>query len=111
MSLQRFMSKKITVALNTAEGTTEAFNYGSFSGGSITIPHGSSITSLAFWGAVEEGGTYEAIYTGVNAAAGAAVTRTVAANRCYALPDECFGFAAIKIVVNTAESIDICLKG
>lgn len=105
-AITRTQQPQETVALTDAVGTTQEIDYSKYADGSIRIPAGSSITSLTFHGAATRGGTFAALYNASNAA----VTRTVAAERIYAIPDECRGLAAIKIVANVAGTVGLSLK-
>jgi len=89
-----------------ADITTPAISFGDAAGGLIIIPTGSSITSLTFYGSDTAAGTYVQIYDSANAA----VSRTVAEARAYALPDECFAVRWLKIVANAAGAVKLTLK-
>lgn len=102
--MQRFVSEKVTIGVDTTLADAEELPIGSFAGGAF-VP-GSGITSIAFYGALEKGGTFYEIKSSANAA----VTRTVTASDAYALPDECFGFAALKFVGDADGTLQICLK-
>lgn len=104
MSLQRNISEQITLSITGTIGTCEELPFGSYAGGSIVV--GTGLTSLAFYGCNTPGGTYVPIYDSSNAA----VTRTVAADRGYAFPDECFGFRFIKMLGNTTGTVTVNLK-
>jgi hypothetical protein len=106
MSLQRNSSEVITLTITDSIATCEELPFGSFAGGSIIVPSGSSLTSLTPYGCNEPGGTYVPIYDSSNTA----VSRTVAASRGYAIPDECFGFRFIKFLGNTTGTIKVNLK-
>lgn len=95
------------VDLTNSESTTEAIDFRQYSGGMVYIPNGSSITTLTFWAAPKPDGTYEPLKDSSNNA----VTRTVAADGAYALPDECFGAGAIKMVANASGTVSLSLKG
>ena len=69
--------------------------------GIIHVPSGSSITSLTFYVASSEAGTYVPLYT----TAGAAVSQTVAAARAYPVKDEVKKSRFVKIVADAAGSI------
>jgi hypothetical protein len=85
--------------------TAAAIPFGSYAGGILHIVSGAGVT-LSFYGAVKEGGTRVQIYDSSNAA----VARTVATGRAYAIPDECFGFEQIFIVADAALVANINLK-
>jgi hypothetical protein len=71
------------------------------------VPSGSPITSLAYYGAMEPGGTYVAIQNGE----GQAATQTVAAGNGYPIPDECTSYGALKLVANAAGTVELSCKG
>jgi hypothetical protein len=107
--------------LTASAATTPELNFEESAGGLIRIPTGSNITSLTFhaacWADPSKSGagerqvipapTYSPLYDSTNTA----VTRTVAANRAYALPPECFGAGGIKIVADAPGSVEISVKG
>lgn len=104
MSMQRYVSDKITITVDTVLADAEELPIGSFAGGAF-VP-GTGISSIAFYGALEKGGTFYEIKNSSDTA----VTRSVTASDAYALPDECFGFAALKFVGNADGTLQICLK-
>lgn len=95
-----------TVAVDTALADAERIDMQESAGGTIFVPTGSSLTSLAFYGS-HDGTTFLALYDSSNAA----VTRTVAAARAYALPDECFGCRFLKLVGNADGVVNMSIKG
>ncbi len=109
------------LALTTALATTPEISIEEFVAGNIFIPAASSITTLTFycapWAASSQSisGTVQdtpaAVFQQLYDSANVAITRTVAAGRCYALPAELAGVGAIKIVANAAGAVDISLKG
>ena len=95
------------ISLDTAIGTTEEIPFENANAGTIHIPTGSAITTLTYHAAPAPGGTYLPL----NDKAGAAVTQTVAATKCYELPTAVAGCGALKIVVNAAGLVDLSIKG
>ena len=95
-----------TYALTTSATTTPEILIEGAASGEVFVPTGSPITTLTFHAAMNTGGTYTPMYD----ASGVAVTQTVAAARAYPLPAIAFGAATIRIVVNAAGSVGICLK-
>ncbi len=93
-------------AVTSAIGTANEIPFANHEEGSVSIPNGSSITTVTFWGCPVPGGEFEALYTTSNAA----VAMTVAADRCYPFPASCKPFAAIKIVGNAAGTVQVGLK-
>jgi hypothetical protein len=95
-----------TYSLVTTSADTPAIPFGDSAGGIIQLPAGSSITSLTFYASSTESGTYAQLYDSSNNA----VSRTVAAERAYALPDECFAARWLKIVVNVNGTATLTFK-
>jgi hypothetical protein len=91
-----------TVVIPTAANiaTATAINFKDFVGGSVEVPAGSSLTTITYWACMTEDGTYLALYDKNNNP----VTQTVAAERIYALKDEVFNCAFIKMTGNAAEA-------
>lgn len=98
-----------TITLDTTAGDSEKIPMERWAGGAFFIPSTIASVTLTFHGAEKVDGTYFPMFDTANAA----VTMTVAASRCYPLPDECFGFGGIKIVPNAddGETILLSLKG
>lgn len=99
-------SRNEEYSLNTAVSTTPEIQFGEAEYGTVYVPAGSSINSLAFYGAPEPSGTFLPLYVTTTAQ-----TLTVAAGRAYAFPDACKGCRSLKIVVNAAGTVDISVKG
>ena len=72
--------------------------------GSILIPVGATTTTLTYYGAKGVGGTYVAI-------ADIGGEQPVAAAGGYKIPDNCFGYGALKIVADVAVAAQLILKG
>jgi hypothetical protein len=94
------------LSLVSTEADTPAIPFGDSAGGTISIPVGSSITALTFYVSASETGTFTQLYDSSNNA----VSRTVAAERAYALPDECFAARWLKIVVDVTGAATLTLK-
>src|SRR5688500_16800659 len=103
--MQRFPNS-LSVLLDSTLADSEAIPLGDFAGGLVSIPTGSSITSLTFYASDSKAGTYRQIFDAANAA----VSRTVAAARAYALPDECFAVRWLKMVPNADGTVVVTLK-
>lgn len=98
--------KWLDVAVNTAEGTTAAFDFQEWSGGTVHIPSGSSITSLTFYSSNTDG-TFLPLYDST----GTAVTLTVAATRAYEMPSAIFSCGRLKMVGDAADTVGVTVKG
>lgn len=100
------ITRRQSVSLNTAIGTTEEIQYESYGGGTVHVPAGSSVTTLTWWSAPKPGDTYEPAYD----KDGAAVTQTVAADQAHPIPLALFGAGAIKAVSNAAGDVQVSRK-
>lgn len=92
VSIERLAGFK-AYSLDSTLADTPEIPYSSVAGGNIFLGTTTAIT-LTFYAAPNLGGTYVALRDSANMP----VTRTVAQNLCYAVPDECYGAGAIKIV-------------
>jgi hypothetical protein len=106
MALLRY-PVNLSLTLVTTAADTEAIPFGDSAAGVLMIPTGSGATSLAFHVSDAKAGTYVPLYDSSNNA----VTRTVAAARAYALPDECFAARWLKIVPDVNTTATLTLKG
>ena len=105
--LDRFTTTIPSVTVATAVANSEEIMSGSYAGGMIFVPSGSTITTITWYAAEKAGGTYLAAYD----ADGVALTQTVAASKAYEIPAALFGCRAIKAVGNAAGTLAISLKG
>jgi len=96
-----------TISITASIGTCDAIDMEHAAGGGFIVTVGASLTSLAFYGCDTKTGAYKAIYDKNNAA----VTRTVAVDRSYALPDECYGFPYVKALGNNTGTLVVTTKG
>lgn len=102
----------LTVALNTAVGTTAPIDYGEMAGGEIYIPAASNISSLTYHvssTSLASGNT--PVYVAAQDASGSPVTQVVGATKAYPIPEALFGAVTIKIVADAAETVPVSLKG
>lgn len=93
-----------SLTVDSTLADSQAFVYRGFTGGVVVIPAGSSITSLTYYVASTEGGTYIQLYDSVGA-----VSTTVAASRAYQLPADLAGAANVKLVGNADGNVDLHL--
>ena len=103
------MSRGITgvdIDLTDALATTGVIPVGGLNLARVIVPTGSSVTSLTFYSAATEDGTYQPCYT----TAGVAITQTVAAARDYELPAGLYGVRHVKAVANVAGTVHFLLK-
>lgn len=97
-----------SVTVDTAVGNSSVINYGDFEKGMVSIPTGSTITTLTWYASSSEGGTYLPAYS--SAAVPAAVTQTVSAGQTYPIPSDLNGARFLKIVGNAAGVVGVTLK-
>lgn len=102
----RQISKRNSVALTTSAATTPEIPFDGFTMGMVYIPTGSLVATFTYYAARELGGTYVPVYT----SADVALVRNVSSPAAFALPDECSGAGAIRIVSDVAVTVDITLK-
>lgn len=95
-----------TIALTSSLETTPAIPMLGFAFGAVQVPTGSSITSLAFYGAPSEAGPFSSLHDELGA-----LVKGVAANRIVELPPVACACGAVKIVANTAGAVEVMRKG
>lgn len=105
--ITRFSLPAQTIAITASIGTCDPIDISHAAGGAFIVTVGASLTSLTFYGCDTRGGTYKALYDKNNAA----VTRTVAVDRAYPLPDDCYGFPFVKAVGNNTGTLVVTTKG
>lgn len=104
-------TKTTSLSLNTATGTTAKLPYGVYSGGTIMIPNGSSITSLTYYAYDNDNGTYHALYDTTVTTPVAVVQAGLAADRAYPIRDEAYGVRTLVLVADAAGTVQVDLKG
>lgn len=118
--MERRVDCILGLSLNTAIGTTPEIPFEAFSGGTIHIPTGSSITTLTWYTAPFQTGrpqnapglsaSQTQTFQPAKDSSGTAVTQTVTAANSFPIPTALFGAGSLKCVVNAAGTVDICLK-
>lgn len=109
--LTRYVSYIATVGVDTNLADCEPVPFGSYAGGRVYIPSGSSITSLTFYDAPASDGTYLASYDDT-ATTPVAITLTgLGASKSYPIPAKMFGANWIKMVGNADGTVHLSLKG
>jgi len=89
-----------SVEINSTAANSDVLSMGKSAGGLVFIPTGATITSVTFQVSVaQQGGDF---YDLVDST-GAAVTRTVAADQAFALPDELFAADFFRMVGDATE--------
>lgn len=99
---QNDVINSLTVA--TSEANSKSVSMRGFTGGLISVPSGSSITSITYYISSTESGTYLPLYSG-----GSQISTTVAAGRVYALDSAVKGAAFLKLKGDAAGSVDLHL--
>lgn len=94
--------------LDSTLADTPALLVGNYAGGIITIPTGSSITSLEWHVAESENGTYLPLYKKDDSAV--VTPSTVQAARAYPFPDEVFAAKYLKIKTNADGAVTLHFK-
>lgn len=94
-----------TLAIGTTAAASTAIDWSDSAGGTMEIPANETYVTLTFYSSYD-GVTYLPVYDSANAA----LTRTVAHTRAYAIPDELFGSKWIKIVGNAAGAMKLTVK-
>ena len=94
-----------TITVTDTIGTCTAIDMEHAAGAGFSVA--GSTTLLTFYVCETKNGTYVALYDKDNAA----VTRTVAASKAYALPDECFPFPYVKALGDAAGTLTLSAKG
>ena len=95
-----------SITLDSVLVDTPEINMKDFAGGSVSIPAGSTITTLTYYGCHTQGGTHLVLLD----SDGVAVTQTVAASRVIDMPAAVFGLPYLKIVSNADGAVSICRK-
>ncbi len=99
-----------TLSLTTDSATTgEIKDYDKFVGGRVYVPTGTSHTTLTFYDSDDDGTTWYEAWD--DAATPAVLTRTVAAGKSYPIPDALFAAERIRIKSDSAEDVQVVLKG
>lgn len=94
-----------SVAVGTTVADSDAISYGDFEKGMVSVPAGSSVSTLTWHASSSEGGTYLA----ANNASGA-ITQTVSASKVYPIPTDLQGARFLKITGNAAGVVGVTLK-
>jgi hypothetical protein len=97
-----------TVTAHTSLDSSTEINIKDFAGGGVQVGTLSSATTLTYYVAAKPGGTYRQLYDRDNEA----VTQAIGSDRSYPLPDEIYGFGALKLTAdNEVLTIIVSLKG
>ena len=94
-----------SVTVGASASASQAIVYKGNAKAICIVPSGSTTTSLTYYVASTEDGTYVQLYN-----SSGAVSTTVAASRAYQLPSELEGAAFVKIVGNNAGTVDLHVK-
>jgi hypothetical protein len=93
------------VTLATSVASSEAIRFEDAAGGCVSIAagvtHTGFSTTVQVWGSSAAGGQYSRLYTSDAVAADLTLVRDSVNSTIYAIPDACFGAAAIKLVTQS----------
>lgn len=101
----RYSQSIDSVTVGTAVANSVAISYGDFEKGMVSVPAGSSLTTLTWHASGVEDGTY----LPANNASGA-ITQTVSASKVYPIPSDLAGARFLKITGNAAGVVGVTLK-
>lgn len=102
----RFSKDFASVVVDTVLADSGSVDIGMFASGQVYVPSGSALTTLTFHSAPNSSGVYLPAQTG----AGAALTLTVEAGKCYPIPATIFGAALMKMTGNADGVVHLSLK-
>jgi hypothetical protein len=94
-----------SVTVDTAVANSAAIRYSDFEKGMVSVPSGSSLTTLTWYASNSESGTYLPAYN-----ASGAIAQTVAAGRVYPIPADLVGARFLKIAGDAAGVVGVTLK-
>lgn len=97
-----------SVTVETSVANSVAISYGDFEKGMVSVPTGSSLTTLTWHASGSEGGTYLPAFS--SAAVPVAVTQTVSGGKVYPIPVDLQGARFLKITGNAAGVVGVTLK-
>ena len=86
-----------SIIISDDKDNSSSIVFSGFRKGVINVPTPSSITTITYWVADTEDGTYQQMYSG-----GSAIETTVAAGKSYALSSAIEGVAFLKLQANAA---------
>jgi hypothetical protein len=93
-----------SLAVGTSLTASRSVSLRGYNGGLISVPAGSSITSIKYYISPTETGTYLPLYSG-----GSQISTTVAAERVFALDSAIKGAAFLKLKGDATGSVDLHL--
>lgn len=94
-----------SVVVATTVAGSDAINYGDFEKGMVSVPTGSSLTTLTWHVCGTEAGTYLPASN-----ASGAITQTVSGGKAYPVPSDLQGARFLKITGNAAGVVGVTLK-
>lgn len=106
MAMVRQNLNMTSVTVDTVLADSDEIPFEKSAGGQLYVPTGSSLTTLTWHTAENDGGTFLPAYD----ADGVAVTQTVTAAGSYPFPTALFGCAALKITGNADGTVHVNLK-
>ena len=108
MTTAKYSTTIDSLTVDTAVAGSSVIDYGDFEKGMVSIPSGSSLTTLTWHASGRDGGTYLPAFSSV--AVPAAVTQTVSAGKVYPIPSDLNGSRFLKITGNAAGVVGVTLK-
>lgn len=101
----RRRTRSFDVTLTSAVSTSEAIRLEEAAGGAIQIAAGVTATQFSttvqVWASVVTDGTFSRLYTSDAEAVNLTLVRDSVNSTIYAMPDECYGVAAMKLVTQS----------
>lgn len=108
MTSAKYSQSIESLVVDTAVGNSGEIGYGDFEKGMVSVPAGSSLTTLTWHSSLASNGTYLPAFS--SAEVPAAVTQTVSAGKAYPIPVDLFGARFLKITGNAAGVVGVTLK-
>lgn len=105
MTTAKYSTSIDSVTVGTVVGNSAAISYGDSEKGMVSVPTGSSLTTLTWHASGSEGGTYLPAYN-----AAGAITQTVQGGRVYPIPSDLNGSRFLKITGDAAGVVGVTLK-
>lgn len=99
-----------SVAVTASIGTCKAVDMREFAGGRVYIPSGSAVTSLTFYDAPNEDGTFVASYDDTLTTPLELKLTGLSASKSYPIPAKLFGAGFFKMLANDTGTVYVSLK-
>lgn len=99
------------LAVTDSLDTTPAISFEDVRGAMVFLPAGCAISTLTFYAAPANGGTFVAAYDDTPTTPIAAQLTGLDESRCYPVPAKMYGAGAIKMVGDVAGTVYLSMKG